>query len=83
MSSQAVKLYHERVVEHSYIFKKVSKSYRILPIRGNEFKGLGGGEGIQRRGEEIQWEGVEKGFKKRKEEKKKERRKREKKGEGK
>ena len=31
---------------------------------GNEFKGFGGGEGIQRRGEEIQREGVEKGVKK-------------------
>ena len=43
---------------------------------GNEFKGFGGGEGIQRRGEEIQREGVEKGVKK-----KGRRRKRRKKGE--
>ena len=48
------------------------------PWGGNEFKGFRGGEGIQRRGEEIQREGVEKGVKKgKKEEKKKERRKKE------
>ena len=57
---------------------------------GNEFKGFGGGEGIQRRWEEIQREGIEKGVKKReeggKEERREEKRKRkgeEKKGEGK
>ena len=45
---------------------------------GNEFKGFGGGEGIQRRGEEIQKEEVEKGVKiGKKEKKKKERRKKE------
>ena len=36
------------------------------PSGGDEYKGFGGREGIQRRGEEIQ-EGVEKGVKKRKE----------------
>ena len=47
---------------------------------GNKFKGFGGGEGIQRRGEEIQREGVEKGVKKGKEEKKQGGKKEEKRG---